>query len=222
MYKQFNKEIFDNAPVQEQVEIFNGYLKSTDMSVNKLCESLGLEKATISKRFKRNSYKFDNENREYKLYTYKEINDEVAATKIGAEKKKKEVTKEKKIIEAGVENTDIEEENNKTTNKNTEEVKHMNNNSNKDNEIIAYISENMEILKALIRDYKEVEVKATDDNTGCIIDLSISKDKEVNRSFRIYKNVSKELTKLQTRYPEFRLQDMVNTALMEYCKKHNK
>lgn len=222
MYKQFNKELFDNSPVTEQVKIFNGYLKSTDMSVNKLCESLGLEKATISKRFKRNNYKFDNENREYKLYSYMEINDEVAATKTSTEKKKKEVTINKIITEAKVENTDIEEEKNKTTNKNTEEVKDMNNNSDKDNEIIAYITKNKDILKALIESYKEGEVKATEENTNCIIDLSITKDKEVNRSFRIYKNVSKELTKLQSKYPEFRLQDMVNTAIMEYCKKHNK
>ncbi|OOB76389.1 hypothetical protein AXF41_12430, partial [Clostridium haemolyticum] len=55
---------------------------------------------------------------------------------------------------------------------------------------------------------------------GMIIDNDIVGGKTTNHNFKVYTNVKNEIQELQKQYPQFRLLDLVSTALHQYCLKH--
>ncbi|WP_039222665.1 hypothetical protein [Clostridium novyi] len=57
---------------------------------------------------------------------------------------------------------------------------------------------------------------------GMIIDNDIVGGKTTNHNFKVYTNVKNEIQELQKQYPQFRLLDLVSTALHQYCLKHLK
>ena len=57
------REEFDNLEAQEQIKEFNSMLKES--SLNKVCDSIGISRAGISKRFKSINYVYDKRTNQY-------------------------------------------------------------------------------------------------------------------------------------------------------------
>lgn len=55
---------------------------------------------------------------------------------------------------------------------------------------------------------------------GMVIDNDIVGGKTTNHNFKVYTNVKNEIQELQKQYSQFRLLDLVSTALHEYCNKY--
>ncbi|KOC48356.1 hypothetical protein [Clostridium botulinum] len=84
-------------------------------------------------------------------------------------------------------------------------------------------------IKELLK-YKDELIKLAKQNQSSIkkvskdmiIDIGLVEGKTVNHNFKIYESVKKEVQNIQKQYPHYRYQDLVSTALHEYCIKHDK
>lgn len=60
-----NKDEFNNLTIENQVEYINKCLNTNNSSLTKISKNLGIDRATIRKRFEKNNYIFDKNNHIY-------------------------------------------------------------------------------------------------------------------------------------------------------------
>ncbi|MFL0198869.1 hypothetical protein ACJDU8_25455 [Clostridium sp. WILCCON 0269] len=72
----------------------------------------------------------------------------------------------------------------------------------------------------VVKEHRNTNDKVSDDKM--IIDTELVEGKVVNHNFKVYENVKKEIQEFQKQYPQFRLQDLVSTALHQFYLKHKK
>lgn len=92
------------------------------------------------------------------------------------------------------------------------------NKSNIDDDIKELLKYKDEIIKLVKQNQNNIGQVSKD----MIINVELVEGKTVNHNFKIYESVKKEIQNLQKQYPQFRYQDLVSTALHEYCIKHDK
>src|SRR3712207_1401097 len=94
-----------------------------------------------------------------------------------------------------------------------------NSNKNSTNEDIEELLRYKDDIIKLVLEHKNSDVVSQKD---MIIDNELVGGKTTNHNFKVYTNVKNEIQELQKQYPQFRLLDLVSTALHQYCLKHLK
>ncbi|KOC49520.1 hypothetical protein [Clostridium botulinum] len=94
-----------------------------------------------------------------------------------------------------------------------------NSNKNSTNEDLEELLKYKDDIIKLVMEHKNSDLVCKKD---MIIDNNIVGGKTTNHNFKIYTNVKNEIQELQKQYPQFRLLDLVSTALHEYCYKYLK
>ena len=194
MDTEFNVREFSNMSIDKQVSIFNSMLKETSLSVTKLCKNIGINKNTLVARFSKNNYQFKYATKEYVLNTPNDVKDDVKKSNI-----KSNTHIDNKSIDTSITQCDYE---------------HLKNE-------IKMLKNELDEIKSSMNNNMTNSVNDSIDN-NCIIDIDLCGDKSLTRNIRMYKTVSNNLVKLHKQYDMFRVQDLINTAINEYCKKYLK
>ena len=191
-------ENFNYLSIQEQVNIINKLLGTDkNLSINKICEKMGIPSSTLKTRLSKEGYRFNKNKHIYQLQKdfHNSLSLEVHESHLN------EIKEYKECISMAKEEIAV-----------TKELKA--NLNDVDTNKLKYLIENIDTLEKILSQYQESNLK------NCIIDLSLCTEKSVNRNFKVYGSVLKKLTKLQKEYSMFKIQDLVSTALNEYCDKY--
>lgn len=191
-------ENFNSLSIQEQVNIINKLL-GTDKNLNitRICEKLGVPSSTLKSRLSKEGYKFNKNKHIYQLQ--KDF-----LTRPIIEGHENSVNQIKEYNESiSIAKDEIAVTNELGANLNDVDINKL-----------KYLLENIDVLEKIFNEYQESTLK------NCIIDLSLCTEKSVNRNFKVYGSVLKKLTKLQKEYSMFKIQDLVSTAISEYCDKY--
>ncbi|MCE9677526.1 hypothetical protein LPC27_17235 [Paraclostridium bifermentans] len=187
-----NKEQFNNLAIAEQMAYLNDLLKNT--SLTKACDSIGIDRATVRKRFKNNNIVF---NKDLNLYVY-------------------DVTfKSKKLNTVNTNNTS-------DTNLGKEPIKKIlkpkvnNTNANDLEKRVKALEEQMEALKNTINTSNTDSKVYTD-----ILIHKFNTTNTVSRVFRVYEDIQEDFKKFCKKNGEHKVQDIVSSALKEYMDKYN-
>lgn len=188
------REEFNNLDIMEQIEFINSEL-STHKTITKVCKVNDLRRQTIADNFKKYGYQFnDNE----KQYT-KDSNVATIATSVV-----------------------------KTNIKPIETIKKTTNTNTKDNKYKTLETE-IEGLKWQIKDILDQLEKinnttmATSVATPATSAIDNIDNKETTpRHFRIYTDISKDLTDFMNKNKQYKTQDIISSAIKEYLDKYNK
>lgn len=188
-----NKEQFNNLNIEEQVKYINTELQIT--SLTKVCDSIGIDRATVRKRFKSNGYiLIDNQ--------YKAT--EESTTKESREPKKSKIDTTNTVATKG----------NKKDSKGNKEAKD-----------IKVLSDRIEVLEGQINDLYNVinTINTTNTHTINTVDTRISKYQGEKEScnFRVDKEVRAQFKKYCKANSDFSVADIVTSAL-DYFIKNNK
>lgn len=191
-------ENFNYLSIQEQVNIINKLLGTDkNLSINKICEKIGIPSSTLKTRLSKEGYRFNKNKHIYQLQKdfHNSSSLEVRESHLN------EIKEYKECVSMAKEEIAVTKES-KT---NLNDI---------DTNKLKYLIENIDTLEKILSQYQESNLK------NCIIDLSLCTEKSVNRNFKVYGSVLKKLTKLQKEYSMFKIQDLVSTALNEYCDKY--
>ena len=179
-----NKEQFNQLNIIEQMTYINDLL--TSMSLTKACESIGIDRATVRKRFKNkeisfnkdlNQYIFDKPIEKYGIEASKNTLDTVVNNKpIEAKIKKIEPTKESKRL------LDLESK--------------------------------VSILEIQIENIKEL-LKTTTNTITTYSNIRTFEGEEVVRSFRLNKDIQ-ERFKRYCKTSDYKVSDILNTILEDF------
>lgn len=102
---------------------------------------------------------------------------------------------------------------------NKKELKHKSiEESTINNELKELLKYKDDIIK-LINEHKENDLILEKE---MIIDNKLVGGKTTNHNFKVYTSVKNEIQELQKKYPQFRMLDLVSTAIHEYCLKYLK
>lgn len=181
-----NKEEFNKLDVTEQMTYLNNLLKN--MSLTKACDSIGIDRATVRKRFKNNNIVFDKDSNTYVHdMTVKIPKDNTVNTgnTTLAKKPIKKVLKPKNNI----------------------------NNTNPLEKRVKALEDQLEALKNTINTTNTNTKVDTD-----ILIHKFNTTNTVSRVFRIYEDVQEDFKTFCKKHGEHKVQDIVSSALIEYMK----
>lgn len=186
-----DKEEFNNLDIKEQVEYFNGKIKELGSS-SAASRSIGYkDESTIRKRFKAKGYKMNAEKTAYILF------DNATANKVNTNKSIITPKSETKVLNKNIPENLVKE---------IEEFKSLKND-------IKEMLEWRENFKEVAATYEDTEIK---------IDAQRLKNEDaITRGIKIYPSVFIEFKKFCTEHKEYRMQDLISMALLEYIRNHS-
>ena len=183
---------FNKKDLQEQVQYINDQLADTGLSVTKVCEDIGIDRSTVRKRFKNGGYIF---NKDLNVYQGSISNTE-DTIKIAPSPNTKPP---KDKVSTG--NTNILEDRVKA--------------------LEGQISVLIDRVSTLSSNALEKETNAINtvnsDNTG--IDVTIFEGDTVTRAYRLDAQVQKEFKIFCKKNSEYKVQDLISSALQEFMYK---
>lgn len=186
---------FEELTVLEQIEFINSELmKDKNISVNRLCDKFGFKRSTIKTRFLKVGYEFNAESRQYEKVDTTEDIKEIQYPNDSQEVSSNAVEE--------VATTTIESD------LNIEDIK----------ELLQYKDKIIELCKSLESSQK-VSSEVSNEYMIC---SEIISTKIINRNFKLYEKVNKELKELLKEYPQYRLQDIINNAVHQYYLNYKK
>lgn len=186
---------FEDLTILEQIAFINSELKKdNNISVNRLCDKFGLKRSTIKTRFLKEGYEFNQVSRQYeKMDTIKDTKE------IQYSNDSKQISSN--VVEE-IATTSIDND------LNIEDIK----------ELLKYKDRLIELCRSL----ECGQNVSFEISNQYMVDSDIISSKMVNRNFKIYDKVNKELKELLKQNSQFRLQDIVNSAIHEYYLRYKK
>lgn len=188
-----NKEQFNNLSIEEQITYINIELEKT--SLTKACEAIGIDRATVRKRFKSRGYSL--------------VDNQYKAT----EEPIKTVSKEPKQNKINTTNT-VNTQANKKDSK-----------SNKEAKDIKVLSDKVERLESQIKDlYTMINTITTTNthsiNTSNTVNTQLKKYEgdKVSRNFKIDKDIQEQFKIYCKANAEYTVGDIVSSALEQFIK----
>lgn len=191
-----NGEQFKELDIESKVKYINELLEQGD-SVDNIRMTLGIGKNYIATTFSKYGYKL---NRNINQYV---SNNDVATntTNVSIESTDKALNKSKKV---------------NSTNNKDDKYKAL-------EEQIKELQKQINIINIRL-DTKSIDANVAIDNTSILhssIDGYDTKD-TVNRNYRIYNDIHKEFTTFCKDHKQYKVQDIVSSAIREYLDKYNK
>ncbi|OOB74953.1 hypothetical protein AXF41_13965 [Clostridium haemolyticum] len=225
------KSTFNDLNINQQIDFINEQLNNdSSSSVTKLCKKFGLNKNTVVSRFTKGGFKYDSSKRKYIKNDTLVVQDNDSSSSVTKLCKKFGLNKNtvvSRFTKGGFKYDSSKRKYIKNDtlvvqdNVSIKEVSLQDENTNENS-----INEDMEELLKYKDDIIKLvmEHKNSDEisENGMIIDNDIVGGKTTNHNFKVYTNVKNEIQELQKQYPQFRLLDLVSTALHQYCLKHLK
>lgn len=194
-----NRVEFDNLSIIEQVDYINKHLE-LGSSLTKECDSIGIDRKTIRKRFSKYGFSFNKDSNKY----MKILNDKSNIKVVPREYDTKVVEKH----QAYKSNTIVR----------SEELKYLT--SIKD-DLLELIKNKDDILK-IIKDYKS-NTKIIEIPELNINDIPEEMRRNIHtRSLKIYDPVYELFDGLCNKYLSIKKQDLVSLALLEFYNKYKK
>ena len=186
-----DKEQFNNSDIKEQVKYFNEKIKELGSS-SAASRDIGYkDESTIRKRFKGKGYRLNEEKTEYVLV------DNTAVSKADTSKTIITSKSETKVLNKNIPENLVKE---------IEEFKSLKND-------IKEMLEWRENFKEVAATYEDTEIK---------IDAQRLKNEDaITRGIKIYPSVFIEFKKFCTEHKEYRMQDLISMALLEYIRNHS-
>lgn len=191
-----NGEQFKELDIESKVKYINKLLEQGD-SVDNIRMNLGVGKNYIANTFKKYGYTLN-----------RNINQYVSSSDVAT----------------NTTNVSIES-NDKTINK----PKKVNNTNTKDNKYKALEEQIKDLQKQIDMINDRLDTKVIDTNviidTTSILHTSIdgyNSKNTVNRNYRIYTDIHKEFTTFCKEHKQYKVQDIISSAIKEYLDKYNK
>lgn len=185
---------FENLEIESQVELVNKWLQD-GQSLNNIGKSLGIWESTIRKKFNKEGY-------ERKGKRFIKLDDKCDGVKgykdiIKVDEPKAKVNNEVVKVDKIVTWDDFE-----SVKSSIEQLQ---------NEVIE-LKDNL---------YENQQSKGNAIVNECF-EVRVFKEKAITRNYKFYPEMLSELYKLKEKYPQYTLQDMMNTLLMESLEKYLK
>lgn len=185
-----NKEEFNKLDIEQQRIYINSFL-TEGISLTKACEAIGIDRATVRKRFKRNGIIF---NKNIYIRENNHLNDNTTITT--------ETTTNNKNITKRSDNQQEKKESNDNIKLLEEKIKALE----------SYLKATNKRIDDLINTKTTIN---TDEN------IREYKGEEVVRSFRINEEVQKRFKKYCKANSEHKVSDILSTILDDYLKKQD-
>ncbi|HSQ89460.1 hypothetical protein [Romboutsia sp.] len=191
-----NGEQFKELDIESKVKYINELLEQGD-SVDNIRMTLGIGKNYIANTFNKYGYKLNRN-----INQYVNSNDVATnTTNVAIESNDKTINKPKKVI---------------NTNAKDNKYKAL-------EEQIKALQKQIDIINSRL-DTSDIATNVSIDTTSILhssIDGYDSKD-TVNRNYRIYTDIHKEFTTFCKEHRQYKVQDIVSSAIKEYLDKYNK
>lgn len=182
---------FNQLELQDQVQYINDQLADTGLSVTKVCDAIGIDRSTVRKRFKKGGYVF---NTDLNLYEGDILNGEGV---------KEIVPRPSKMPPKNKPNTG---------NTNT-------------------LEDRVKVLEGQIKALEQIiynnQINAI--NTTNVINADNTSNTDINilefdcntvtRAYRMYEDVQKDFKIFCKKHSEYKVQDLISTALVEFMNK---
>ena len=184
---------FDKLEIIEQLNYINKELKTGMLSA--ICKNIGVGRSTMADRSKKVGYTYNQETRQYHVSNANVIQSHQSNVKVPQDSVKRDVAP----IEDGI----------------TKEMQKY-----RDDliELVNYKADLLEMLTYYKNNTKIIEVPILDMN-----ELSLDMQKNIiNKSIKIYKPIQELFDKVCSRYPNFKKQDMISLALLEFYNRYKK
>jgi len=185
-----NKEEFNKLDIEQQRIYINSFL-TEGISLTKACEAIGIDRATVRKRFKRNGIIF---NKNIYIRENNHLNDNTTITT--------ETTTNNKNITKRSDNQQEKQESNDNIKLLEEKIKALE----------SYLKATNKRIDDLINTKTTIN---TDEN------IREYKGEEVVRSFRINEEVQKRFKKYCKANSEHKVSDILSTILDDYLKRQD-
>jgi len=182
---------FNKKDLQEQVQYINDQL-TTGLSLTNICKAIGIDRSTVRKRFTKGGYTF---NTDLNLYEEDAIN---GSNGVAPSKK------------APTPNTKLPKKETNTGNTNTLEDR------------IKALEEQMSVLIDRVSTLSSDALENTINTTNAInteLELLEFDADTVTRAYRLYENVQKDFKIFCKKHSEYKVQDLISTALVEFMSK---
>lgn len=188
--EQINRNKFEEFGIDQQVKLINEWLKSG--SLNEIAQRLGYKyESSIRKRFKKAGYE-----RRGKKFVLIEDNREVQEPQ----------EQEEKTVIIQPETTTKQLQDNYKVSKVSKVSKSTT------GQRLDKLENELQQIKELLQNNYTI--------TTTSFNLYRSNSKAVSRSYRVYPEVLEKLEQVKSKYPEFSLQDIFNSLLMEALGKY--
>jgi predicted DNA-binding protein YlxM (UPF0122 family) len=187
---KMNKEEFNKLDIEQQRIYINSFL-TEGISLTKACEAIGIDRATVRKRFKRNGIIF---NKNIYIRENNHLNDNTTITT--------ETTTNNKNITKRSDNQQEKQESNDNIKLLEEKIKALE----------SYLKATNKRIDDLINTKTTIN---TDEN------IREYKGEEVVRSFRINEEVQKRFKKYCKANSEHKVSDILSTILDDYLKRQD-
>lgn len=196
---------FEKLDVLDQIDYFNKMLYD-NISNNKLCEMIGIPRTTIRDRFNKAGYKFDMKEKCYKSITSKLLSNNISNTK---------VTPEEKLI-------DIKPILSNAAPIYMENLDQIMDIVNFKNDLIELINLKKEIKETIDTVKKYEFEKDVIDIPDIKIDLSKLSGVIKNRSFKVYEDVLEKFLDFAKKNNNFKQQDLLSQAMIEFIERYDR
>lgn len=175
---------FNQLELQEQVQYINDQLV-LGLSVTKVCETIGIDRSTVRKRFKKGGYTF---NKDLNLYEGDILNGEDV----------KEIAH--------------------TPNKKPQKVRTIADDMIALGDRVRALEKQMRALENKV-DNQEINTGNTTNANTIELELLEFDADTVTRAYRLYEDVQKEFKIFCKKHSEYKVQDIISTALVEFMNK---
>ncbi|MBE1306149.1 DUF4250 domain-containing protein [Clostridium botulinum] len=190
---------FKELPLKQQVEFINKELKSSNISLKKVCQKFGLNKKKINDKFYNAGYEYNPKDRAYtKVVLIQKYNKSIRDIK----------NKEIEVNEPVKENfNELDFNRLKNIEDTLKEVKELIELKESLKEVIQYYNKS----KSVIDIPEPVELK---------IDMDSFEGALNNRVIKVYNNVNQDWIKFCKKNKQFKMQDLYTQALKEFMAKY--